>query len=173
MEKMRTDGTDMKRVEEMSDRLFQLQTDKAYYVNAMNTAGEIGVLKLKSTSYNALLERLEQLEEKEGIDAISPGPNNGVFFDFKRTKDANGRTVYTTEVHMTSKTGENGRPVKEYAWAPIDDTVLKRMEKEAQDLTKLFTPRTPEEVALLATLDPKMVDFAVMDAAGRIFPAVS
>jgi len=158
LEKMKAEGGDAKRIEEMSERLWSLQTDKAYYVNAMNPAGEIGVLKLKATSYNALLERLDELESKENIDAISPGEQNGVFFNFKRVKDSNGKTIYTTDVHTVSKTGENGRPVKEYAWAPIDESVLKRMEKEASDLTKLFTPRTPEEITLLATLDPKMVD---------------
>lgn len=148
---------DQNLVKAKAEQLDSLRLDKSYYVNVMNQAGEIGVLSMRYTAYQSLKKRLEELAS-EGIDPISPGPNNGVFFDFKRYKNDQGRVVYEVETSTRTKRDETGRPVKEYNWAPIDDQVLKRMETEASDLGKMYKTFSLEEMNLLATLDPKTID---------------
>jgi hypothetical protein len=102
--------------------------------------------------------RLGELDAK-GIDAINVGPTNGIFFEFKRFKNEQGKTVYKVDPAMTSsRNPETGRPVIDYSYAPIDENVLRRMESEAFDLSSMYKTLTPEEMGLLATLDPAMVD---------------
>ena len=139
-------------------KLQDLYLDKAYYVNAISPSGEIGVLKLRYTAFQNLKARLEELE-KAGVDAINAGPGNGVVFDFKKTKDDKGKTVYPVDIaSRTYRENGNGRLMSEMQQLEIDDSVLKRMETEAEDLSTVFRIITPEEVALIATFDPTMVD---------------
>lgn len=142
----------------MKKNLNAMSLDKAYYVNAMNSGGEVGVLKLKSTAWKALQERLAELDSA-GIDPISPGSENGLFFNFKRT-ETDGKTVYSVDIHSkTFKDPVTGRMVTEPVPAPLsEEEMLTRMKAGAEDLTTLFTAKTPEEVALIATLDPATID---------------
>lgn len=139
-------------------KLQDLYLDKAYYVNAISPSGEIGVLKLRYTAFQNLKARLEELE-KAGVDAINAGPGNGVVFDFQKTKDDKGKTVYPVDfAKRTYRENGSGRLMSEMQQLEIDESVLKRMETEAEDLSTVFRIITPEEVALLATFDPTMVD---------------
>ena len=150
----------------LKEKLWNMRLDKAFYVNAISPSGEIGVLKLRYTAFQNLKTRLEELE-KTGVDAINVGPQNGIVFDFKKTKDDKGKTVYPVDIMMSTYRDPNtNKLISEMQQLPIDAQVLARMDKEASDLGTLFKIVTPEEVALIATLDPKMVDrvFARPDA---------
>ena len=143
-------------IDALAASLKNLYADKAYYLNVMNTAGEIGVLKLRYTAFQSLKQQLAKLS-KDGIDAINVGV--GVYFDFQRLKDDQGRTSYKVDLHMkTYKNPTTGKMVTEIVEAPIDEEVLRRMETEAFDLNNLFRVLTPEEQALAATLDPSVID---------------
>lgn len=157
LESMKKDGTQNPAIIEALDkRVYELQVDKAYYLNAISPSGEIGLLKIKYTAFQALKERLRQLE-KDGIDPINMG--TGVYFDFKKAKDDHGKTVYGVDIHTkTFKSPATGKLTTELVEAVIDETTLKRMEKEAFDLTTLYKILTPEEQAAVATLDPKVMD---------------
>jgi hypothetical protein len=135
-----------------------LKLDKAFYANVINPAGEIGTLKIKITAWNSLKIRLKELEQK-GIDPINVGKGNGIIFDFKRYKDDQGKTIYTVDIATTTKKDPNtGRAFEEMQYLELDEAVFTRMEKEAEDLTKIYRVFTPEEQALLASFDPKTVD---------------
>lgn len=158
VKKMRAEGAPEAQTKALADKVFRMGPDKSYYLNVLTPNNEIGVLKIKYTSWQAFLERLDELS-KEGVDPINVGPENGIFFDFKRKKDDKGKVVYTVDVATrTSKDPNSGKTIKEYMSAPIDENILKRMETEAQDLTKLFTQLTPDQQALVATLDPQTID---------------
>src|ERR1035438_2914302 len=142
----------------IKETLKDLNLDKAYYVNVMSPSGEIGSLPLRYTAFEHLKGRLKELE-KEGIDAINVGAGMGIIFDFKKMLDDKGKTVYPVDIaKRTHKDPNTGKFIVEYQQLEIDESVLKRMETEAEDLTKLFKILSPEEVALIATLDPSMVD---------------
>ncbi len=145
-------------IEKVRETVRSYDLDKGYHLNVMTPTGEIGVLKLRYTAYEDLRMRLGELDAK-GIDAINVGPTNGIFFEFKRFKNEQGKTVYKVDPAMTSsRNPETGRPVIDYSYAPIDENVLRRMESEAFDLSSMYKTLTPEEMGLLATLDPAMVD---------------
>jgi hypothetical protein len=149
---------DQNLVKAKREQLAGLRMKKANYVNVMDQAGDIGVLAVPYTAFQSLKKRLDELEA-EGIDPINAGPDKGIFFDFQRYKNDQGRVTYEVEVStLTRKDPTTGRPVKEYNWAPIDDQVLKRMETEAADLLNMYKPLSSQEMELLATLDPKVID---------------
>lgn len=156
LEAMKAQGQDPAVIEALEKTVKGLRPDKAYHINVITPANEIGVLKLRYTAFQRLKEKLTQLS-KDGIDAINVG--TGVFFDFKKLKDDQGKTNYTVDVHMkTLKDQNTGRLVAEIVEAPIDAAILQRMENEASDLGSLFKIFTPEEQALAATLDVNVID---------------
>jgi hypothetical protein len=144
-------------VEQMRKKLSDYNLDKAYYLNALSPSGEIGVLKIRYTAYQALLEKLKKLAQ-DGIDAINAGQGNGVFFDFRKVKDEKNRTSYAVDVGTrTQRDPMSNKVTVEYLSAPIDDVVLGRMESEARDLGAMYQYKSIEEMAVLATLDPAAV----------------
>jgi hypothetical protein len=148
---------DQNMVKAKKEQLFNLRLQGAFYVNVIDQAGDIGVLKVPYTAFQSLKKRLEQLKS-EGVDPINVGPQNGVFFDFKRYKDEKSKTIYEVEVSQKTRRDENGRLLKEYNWAPIDENVLNRMSTEAVDLGEMYRVFSLEEMNLLATLDPNIID---------------
>lgn len=155
---MKQSGADPAVTEALERKLYGLYLDKAYYLNVISPSGEIGVLKLRYTAFQNLKTRLEELD-KDGIDPINSGKGNGVVFDFKKIKDEKGKTVYPVDIAMkTYKDQATGKFISEIQQLEIDENTLKRMENEASDLNSLFRVLAPEEVALIATLDPKNVD---------------
>jgi hypothetical protein len=140
----------------LEERLKYMNLDKAYYVNVISPSGEIGVLKLRFTGFQNLKTRLDELD-KEGIDPINLG--DGIIFDFKKMKDDNNKTTYPVDIAMkTYRDQTSGKFISEMQTYKIDENTLKRMDTEASDLGTLYKTLTAEEVALVATLDPKMVD---------------
>jgi len=140
----------------LEERLKKLQLDKAYYLNVISPAGEIGSLKLRYTAFQALKEKLRDLE-KLSIDPINIGV--GVYFDFKKGKDDKGKTVYTVDIHQkTSRDPQTGGFKTEIVEARIDNSILDRMEKEAFDLATLYKRLTVEEQAMAASLDPVVIE---------------
>jgi hypothetical protein len=151
-------NTDPTVLENRKKMVQSLSLDRGYYLNVINQAGEIGVLKIRYTAFQSLKKRLEELASM-GVDPINPGPNNGVYFDFKRYKDEKGKTVYeVVPLQRSYKDPNTGRLISEMAMAPIDDTVVARMEKEAFDLKTMHRTFTEEEMSLIATLDPNTID---------------
>jgi hypothetical protein len=143
-------------VNALEETLRNLNLDKAYYLNVISPSGEIGVLKLRYTAFQNLKTRLDELD-KDGIDPINVG--EGIIFDFKKMKDDNGKTVYPVDIATkTYRDPNTNRFVSEFQTYPIDENTLKRMDAEASDLGSLYKVLTPEEVALIATLDKRMVD---------------
>lgn len=144
--------------EAAKNKLKGLNLDKAYYLNVMDKNGEIGVLKMKISMKGDLENVLKQLRN-EGVDPINPGPDNGVFLDFKRIRDEQGKVKYTVDVSRVTKKDPNTKRItQEYDYAPIDETVIERMENEARDVTKLFKELSDMELKLVASLDPSDVD---------------
>lgn len=156
LESMKKEGKPEAVIKALEESLNSLNLDKHYYLNAMNPAGEIGVLKIKYTSWQALKALLEELD-KEGMDPINVGPDKGFYLNFKRTTGDDKRVAYTVEVAKKT-VRENGKMVQHFQECPIDDTVLARMEKESEELDKLFKPLSFEEQKLVATLDKQTID---------------
>lgn len=140
-------------LKQLNEKLSSLDPDKGYHLNVITPAGEIAVLKLRYTAFQALEERLKELDKK-GINAIA----EGLFFDVKRWKDEKGKTHYGVDVATEHRRNpQTGAVELSYRMSKLDDMVIARMETEAQDLSTLYTVRSMEEQAALASLDPAIV----------------
>jgi hypothetical protein len=141
---------------ELGERLRWLNLDKGYSLNVLATDGKIGVLKLRYKPFKALETLITKLHKEEGVNAVNPG--EGVYFDIRRT-GTGFQTEYTVEAAtLTYKNQDTGRMVKEYKMAVVDDSIIERMEKEAADLPKLYKIFSEEDLALVATGDPTVLD---------------
>lgn len=130
---------------------------KFYAVNAINQNGEVGVLHLPYTSYQALENKLREMYNLN-VDPIGIGPNKGLFFDFKKTKDERGRTMYTVDVATKLQKTPEGHPVVSFISSPISEEEAAILIEQVQDLTKLYSYKTADELALLATLKQEAFD---------------
>lgn len=143
----------------LRNKIEAYRVNKSFWLNVITTTGEIGRLGIPYNVYQTLKAKLKELE-KQGFDPINAGPENGLFLDFKKSKDDSGRkNVYAVDVHTHfSKDPQTGRMVGSYVSAPIDEKILERMNNEAYDLGTMFKELTMEEQKAVATLDPTMVD---------------
>lgn len=131
--------------------------DKGYYYNVMKPSGEIGVLKIKYKAQQALKALFDQLKT-EGIDPINAGEENGIYIDFKTARDERNQFVYTVVKHQkTYRDPATKDLISRTERAPLDEAALERVEKEAEDLTKLFKYMSPEQMADLAKFDAKII----------------
>lgn len=135
-----------------------------FYLNAMNSEGEIGLLKLPSSCVkgvkgNGGLENaIKTLQDDYGIS--NPlAAEDGVWFDFKKKGAGRFGTTYET-VFMTEKVITNGKSSVSPKQSALSDAVLERMQTEAFELNKVVTEITLEDVQTLVDTqgDPEQVD---------------
>lgn len=117
--------------------------DNNHYLNAIDTQGNIGVLKLRHTAKKALDVVIRELRDK-GIDPLSV--DGGRFFTF--TRSGSGRET-TFAVKVTTKTihVENVGEVEQAIVHKLDDSIIRRLKSEAVELDKLFKKPTEAQVA--------------------------
>lgn len=155
-EAMKLQDPDSVMTKELGERLRWLNLDKGYSLNVLATDGKIGVLKLRYKPFKALETLITKLHKEEGVNAVNDG--EGVYFDIRRT-GTGFQTEYTVETAtLTYKNNDTGRMVKEYKMAVVDQAIIERMEKEAADLPKLYKIFSEEDLALVATGDPTVLD---------------
>lgn len=141
-------------IKEMQKKIFQ---KKFYALNVMSPSGEVGVLHLPYTAYQNLQVKLKELYQN-GIDAISIGPTNGIFFNFKKQRDERGKVTYPVEVAMKMIKTEGGEIMATYHKAPISESEAPLIAEKAQDLTTLFRTLSFSEMSLLASLSQEAFD---------------
>jgi hypothetical protein len=116
----------------------------AYYVYAVNSAGEIGILQMKKTMKEAYEAKYRELSD-EGIQADGV---NGVYMNFKRTGQGRYNTKYTVEVAMEADpTNPRSKRYKEHV---LTEDLINKIENTTQDLTKLYNYIPREEMEALA-----------------------
>lgn len=147
------DTVTINNLKELQKRIYN---KKIYALNVINQAGEVGVLSVPYTSYQALKTKLREAYQM-GIDPVGIGANKGLFFDFKKSRDDRGRVVYTVEFATKLQKTEQG-PVVSYIYSPITEQEAALLVEQVQDLTKLFTYKSAEEMELLATLKQEAFD---------------
>lgn len=139
----------------VSSWLYDHNLDKKWYVNAINTQGEIGRLAIPHKMYQDLQVTIQNLIKK-GLDPIAA--NKGVWLDFVRTGTSNA-TVHKCNPVMET-VDMQGQQFEKVKVAPLTEDVLKRMATEAWDLKGMFRTLKVEEVARLVAGggDPEVVD---------------
>lgn len=116
--------------------------DGNHYINAIDSQGNLGVLKLRHRAFKALEEEIKKLEKK-GIDALAI--NNGREFVFTRSGSGLD-TTFKVDVGQETLNIEGVGQVNRDKVSNLSEDLLSRTENECADLTKLFRALTAEEI---------------------------
>lgn len=116
--------------------------DGNHYVNAIDSQGNIGVLKLRHRAMKALQDEIVKLEKK-GIDPIAAV--NGREFVFERSGTGLD-TSFKVSVGQETLNIEGVGQVNRDKISNLSEEVIARTEKECADLSKLFKKVTPEDI---------------------------
>lgn len=116
--------------------------DNNHYMNAIDTQGNIGVLKLRHTAKKALDVLIRELRDKN-IDPLDP--DNGRFFTF--TRSGMGReTTFAVKVATKTIFVDGVGEVEQAIVHKLDEATIARFKNEAAELQKLFKKPTAEQV---------------------------
>lgn len=130
--------------------------DRAYYMNVMDQTGNVSLLKVKSSAYKDLKQKIDELRIKGVLQ------NKGfidVAFDFKRFKDETGRTHYRVEpATQTVRDPVSNKLTNNFITMDITPEILKSWENGYTDPTTQFHEYTEEEKQVMASLDPVSID---------------
>jgi hypothetical protein len=134
----------------------EFNNEKFHSLNALKPDLQIGNLKIKIRQKQALDLEVKELRERHQINPVNV--KGGVWFDFQRL--GLGRdTTYPVKV-VKEEVVIQGRKLESIKEAPLTDEVLKRMEKEASELSTAYKDLTYEQVKMLVNSngDPEVVD---------------
>lgn len=126
--------------------------DKNHYMNAIDTQGNIGVLKLRYKAKLSLDAQIKKLREK-GIDPLSV--DNGRFFVFTRSGTGLD-TTFQVEIAQETLAIPNVGEVKRDIVHKLSDELIARLDSEAAELHKLFKAPTSEEVDKIVKMSDLM-----------------
>ncbi len=141
----------------LNDWLSTFNLQKGHYLNVMRQDGQIGKLFIKIRLKQALDAKLPIFMNKYKLDPIAA--EDGMWLDFTRT--GMGRNDTTYDVTPLEEPVEiNGRTLIDIKAAPLSPDVIKRMSKEAFELSTQFRDLTYDEVQMMVASngDPTIVD---------------
>jgi len=136
-----------KKVQEMLGKLVsegksRYNLDNNHYMNAIDTQGNIGVLKLRHTAKKALDVEIRKLRDK-GVDPLDG--DSGRFFTFTRTgmgRETTFAVAVATKTILVKDVGE----VEQAIVHVLDASIVARLKNEAVELQKLFKKPTAEQI---------------------------
>lgn len=135
--------------------------DSNHYVNAIDLQGNVGILKLRHRAKVALDSVMKGLREK-GIDPLDP--DNGRYFTITRSGNALD-TTFQVKIFTKTITVDGVGEVEQQVIHKMDDSLIKRLSKEAADLSKLFKKPTAEQIARIVSEGASAVD-EILDGKG-------
>jgi predicted nucleic acid-binding Zn-ribbon protein len=123
-----------------------------FYMNALNTKGEIGRLDISGTHADQLREQIADLL-KNGVDVTAP--NQGVYMNFYYE----GLKGHTVKPVMEAVSG-GGVGAMQLKMAPLTPAVLRNLKDEYWDLLDLYPVLTEAQIQSLVDNEgsPEVVD---------------
>jgi hypothetical protein len=141
----------------LNDWLACFNLQKGHYLNVMRPDGQIGRLFIKIRLKQALDAKLPVFMNKYKLDPIAA--EDGMWLDFTRTGMGRNDTTYDVSP-VEAPVEVNGRTLMDIKSAPLSADVIKRMAREAFELSTQFRDLTYDEVQMLVSSngDPAIVD---------------
>lgn len=126
--------------------IMPFQADKKYYLNAINTSGEIGLLPLPYKCAMSL-EKLLEIENSKGKD---PTGIDGAFISFSKQSRYKGDPQVNYFANLAFEQDGEVLRVKKHTLTP---EVINQIKDKAKDLGTLYRTFTPEQIANLVNSD--------------------
>lgn len=144
------------KLDEMKKKVKRYNLESKHYMNAINSKGEIGLLKIPNRAMQGLRSLLKELKAKGKQMIPYEEDAQGLYINLHRE----GRgldTVYTVSVVQKTVEVDGEQYEKDQKWTLSGD-ILDRLEGEAFQLENLFPTPTPEEVERIVKEGPTAVD---------------
>jgi hypothetical protein len=122
------------------------QADKKFYLNAINTAGEIGLLPLP---YKCAMS-LDKLLETESSKGKDPTGIDGAFINFSKQSRYKGDPQVNYFANLAFEQDGDVLRVKKHT---LTADVINQIKDKAKDLGTLYRTFTPEQIANLVNAD--------------------
>ncbi len=137
------------RLSTLNKLISDLNPKTVYIYNAVDKAGEIGLLELKSTAHKQIkTEMLNyiQIYNQDPTSLNAEDDDSGVWFDVVRS--GLGRdTEYKVQKVQQMRKNAAGKPVFEDDRSALPDSVVQNFEQQAYDLTTVYQTKTYEDLA--------------------------
>ena len=137
-----------KRLEKVRSEQWKLKLTHAYLYNAIDQAGDVGILELKSTAHKDLCKRMQEYIKTYAQDPTSLNSfddDSGVWFDIKREGQGKS-TEYSVAFNQTTEKDEKGRLAKFDDRSPLPENVVENYDDMGYDLSSVYTLKTYDEL---------------------------
>ena len=128
-------------LEQVKEELKVYNLEKANYVNAIDSDGRIGLLKIKHKEMLQFKSLRDRLIAEEGIDPVGA---EGAYIQFD--KSGTGRDTVVTVSLAMDKVVIDGKRVSTPRLHTIDESLIPKLESSFFDLDNLFVKPTSQEV---------------------------
>jgi hypothetical protein len=143
-----SDAEVKERLKELNKLISNLRPKTVYAYNAINKAGEVGLLEIKATAHKKLKELMMQYIQDYNQDPTSLNSevdDSGVWFDITRTGEGFDTTYDVCKVQVKSKDA-NGRTTFVDDQSPLTEGVVAGYENSAYDLSSIYQVKSYEEL---------------------------
>ena len=153
-----TEEQTREKLKDLNDVVWQLRPKHGFYYNAVNKAGEVGILELRKTAHDALKREMFQYIKDYSQDPTSldsADDDSGVWFDIHREGEKGDKN---TEYLVKKSQVKVKKPTGGFAWeddrAALPEHVSQNYNSLGYDLQALYQMKTHEELyaLLLANL---------------------
>lgn len=143
-----SDAEVKERLKELNKLIGNLRPKTVYAYNAINKAGEVGLLEIKATAHKKLKELMMQYIQDYNQDPTSLNSepdDSGVWFDITRTGEGFDTTYDVAKFQIKSKDA-NGRTVFTDDQSPLPEGVVAGYENAAYDLGSIYQVKSYEDL---------------------------
>ena len=167
------------RLAETNKFISNLRPKTVFAWNAVDKAGSVGILEVKSTAHKQVLKLMNQYIMDYNQDPTSLGSDaadSGVWFDITRT-GTSFDTEYSVKKNQTmAKDPTTGVPSYQDDRSPVPETVANDYENHGYDLTSIYQKKTYTElkdilVANITSLSVENPDLYIEEFVSAIAPA--
>lgn len=155
--------------DEIKDRLAtlnklvsDLNPKTVYIYNAVDKAGDVGLLELKSTAHKKIkTEMLDYIHvyNQDPTSLNSADDDSGVWFDVIRTGMGRDTEYDVKKLQQRVKDPTTGKISFEDDRSPLPDSVVQNFEGQAYDLSSVYQAKTYDDLAdILAANMPDLID---------------
>ena len=151
------------RLKGINELISNIVPKTVYVYNAVDRAGEVGLLELKATAHKDMKEKMNKYIQDYNQDPTSlnsADDDSGVWFDVVRS-NATGKfrdTTYKVEKVQTKVKGANGVVSFVDDRSPLPDSVVENYDNLAYDLSTIYQSKSYDELAdVLAANMPNII----------------
>lgn len=143
-----SDADIKERLKDLNNIISQLRPKTVFAYNAINKAGEVGILEVKTTAHKKLKDHMMQYIKDYNQDPTSlnsADDDSGVWFDFVRSGQGFD-TEYDVKKVQTKVKGPTGATMFVDDRSPLQDNVVESYADMAYDLSSIYQVKKYEEL---------------------------